>query len=75
MTSHAIITPDLLNEIHSALPASIAKPVTYQDLRARLPYGDSTIRLAIKTLVAERRAEALRLEGESGRKRFKRAPE
>ena len=75
MTYHAKITPNLLEEVHSALPAATAKPITYRDLRDRLPFGDATIRIAVQQLIAERRAEALRIYGDNGRKRFKRMPE
>lgn len=59
MTKHAIITEDLVNNIHAVLPAPPAQGLGYLDLRERVYYGQSTLRAGIKKLVAERRVEVV----------------
>jgi hypothetical protein len=70
--NRAKLTDGLLDEVHRALPCADARGVDYITLRQRLHHGPETVRMAVITLVEQKRAETLR-GGDRGRKLFRRA--
>lgn len=73
-SNRAQITDDLLDNIHAALPPPSAPGADYHDLRTKVRAGAPTIRAAVSTLIAQKRAGVIR-GGLRNRKLFWRAEE
>ncbi len=73
-TAHRKITPELLAEIHSAIPLAPLPGIDYYELRGLVPFGFVTIRKALQIMID---AECIKEVngGLRGRKSFQRIGE